>query len=71
MDEKNIVDILHLIAEELMVECWRRVDRGRERIKTDPDDKWIDYHQGVIHGLDEGAQKIYDYIERIERGELI
>ena len=71
MDEKTIVDILRLIAEELQNECWGRVDRGRKQIKENPDDNWIDYHQGVIHGMDEAAQKIYNYIERIERGEMI
>ena len=68
---KTTLDILQMIAEELQEESWRRLERGREKLKENPDDKWQDYDQGVIHGMDEGAQKIYRYIERIKNHEMI
>lgn len=69
--EKTILDILTTIAEGLQEESWSRLERAREKFKENPDDKWLDYQQGVIHGIDEGAQRIYQYIERIKNHEMI
>ena len=72
MNDETIINILQMIAEELQEESWKRVERGRKKLKENPDDdRWVDYQQGVIHGMDEGAQKIYGYIERIKKGEMI
>lgn len=68
--QKNIVEILTMIAEELQDDAWKRVERGRKKFIENPEDRWLDYDQGVIHGMDEGAQRIYNYIESIKKSEI-
>ena len=70
-NEKKIIDLLTMIAEGLQEDSWDRLERARKKFEENQNWKWLDYQQGVIHGVDEGAQRIYYYIEKLKNHEIL